>query len=126
MIWVSSIFQRVGSESLPVLAGLEGTARTLDVVRAAVGDHIDLDTRSHDARIAAAGGELQFFERIEVVVRRRGAGGGEVGDVHTVNVPRRLIAGRALRDVTGLLARLVAADVDAVHLHAGGLLQDDP
>src|ERR1700694_4036156 len=59
-------------------------------------------------------------------MRRGGAERADVGDAHAVDVPRRLIARRTLRDIARLLSRGVATNVVSIEEHAGGLLHDDP
>ena len=76
--------------------------------------------------VRAARGDLHFLEHVEVVVDRRRAGGGHVGDVDAVDRPLVVAGAGAARDVAGLLARLVAADVGAVHEDAGRALEHDP
>ena len=105
---------------------VEVAARTLEVVRATLGDHVQLHARRLNARVGAAGGDLHLFERVEVVVGRRGTGGAHVGDVHAVDVPRVVASQRALGDVVRLLAALGAAHVDAVDHHRGNRLQNRP
>src|SRR6185436_16255860 len=99
---------RVG---LIAAAGVQRARRAAEVVRAALGHDVDLHARGLNARIGAAGRDLHFLERVEVVVRRGRTGGGEVGDVDAVDVPRRLRADRAFGNVDRLLAGLVSADV---------------
>ena len=74
----------------------------------------------------AAGRDLHLLEGVEVEVGGRGAEGRHVGDDHAVHRPDGLVAAGAGADVGGLLAALVAADVDAVGEHARGGLQDGP
>ena len=76
--------------------------------------------------VGAAGRDLHLLEHVEVVVGRRRAERGHVGDRDAVHVPRVVAAARALGLVVRLLARLGAADVDAVDDDAGNGLQDDP
>ena len=101
-------------------------ARAVESVGAALGHQVDADAAGLLRDVHAAGVDRHFLERVEVVVARRRAGRGHVGDVDAVERP--LVVGRvgAARHVVGLLARHVAADVLAVHGDAGRLLEDDP
>src|SRR5947209_4766794 len=119
-------FARDGAVSLIAARGVEVTARAAEVVRAALRDHVQLHARGHDARVGPARRDLHLFERVEVEVQGRAAGGAHVGDVHAVDVPRVVRGSGAFGDVHRLLARLAAADVDAVDLHGRGGLHDRP
>ena len=90
------------------------------------GHHVEDHAAGGDRGVAAAGRHLHLLEGVEIVIGRRGAGGGHVGDHHAVDRPDGLIAAGAGAHVLRLLAALVAADVDAVGEHAGGRRQHRP
>ena len=92
----------------------------------ALGHEVQLHAGRRGADVAAAGRRMHLLERVEVVVHRRAAERAHVRDRDAVDVPRVLVGLRAARGVVALLAALVAADVDAVHLDARDGLQDDP
>ena len=60
---------------------------------------VQLGARRRVRRVGAAGGHGHLLEHVEVVVRRRRAGGAHVGDRHAVEVPRVVALLRAFRDV---------------------------
>ncbi len=101
-------------------------ARALEHVRPRAGDEVDPDAAGLHGSIRPAGGHLHFLEHVEVVVDRRGARRGHVRDVDAVDVPLVVARAGAARDVARLLARLVAADVHAVHRDRGRPLEHDP
>src|SRR5262249_31955732 len=86
---------------------------------------VDLDAGALLRRVAAARRNLDFLERVEVVIGRRGVARGDVADDRAVEVPL-LVRAAAERVERGLLAGEVAADVRAAHHHPGRLLEDDP
>ena len=104
----------------------EPTGRAVEGVGAALGHEVDPDAARGHLQVAAAGGDVDLLEGIEVVVGRRGAVGVDVGDHDAVQVPLRVAGQRALAHEPGLLAALVARDVDAVHEDAGDGLEHRP
>ena len=103
------------------VAGADGP-----LITAALGDLIDGHARRGDGDVGATDGELDFFEGAEVIVRQGGAGGRHVGEDDAVDGEGVLRACRTGAQEVGLLAGLVTADVDAVHHHAGGLVEQRP
>ena len=97
----------------------------LEIIRSALGDHVQLRAGRLNARIAAAGGDLNLFEGIEVVVGRRAADRADVGDVHSIDVECFLRIGCAAGNDDVLLTTLGAADVDAIELNARSQSHDD-
>lgn len=100
--------------------------RTPELVRAPLGDQVDLDAGAVLRDIGAAGREGHLGELIEVVVGRRSTSGAHVRDLGTVHLEVVLIRGHACSAEVRLLAGLVAADVDPVDDDARGLRQDRP
>ena len=98
----------------------------MDVVGAALGDQIQLHAWRERGDIGTAGRRLDLLKGVEVVVRTRRAQSGHVGDVDAVQIEGALVAERSLRVEKGLLAAVVAADVQAVNHHPGNALQRDP
>jgi hypothetical protein len=98
----------------------------LELIRAAAGDEVDAEAAGLHLQIVAAGVDRDLVEGIEVEIHRRGAAGGRIGDDDAVEVPHRVGGERALADERRLLARFVAADVDAIDGDAGHGLQHRP
>ena len=117
---------RNGGRGLQAVRRVHVPAGPADFVRAALGDHVQLHARRFDTRVGTAGGGLHLFERVEIEVQRRRAGGAHVGDVHTIDVPGVVASERAFGVVVRLLTAQASADVDAVDLHAGNGLHDRP
>ena len=95
-------------------------------VAALLEDHVQLHARRRVLRVGAARRHRHFLEHVEVVIGRRGAERAHVGDRHAVDRPRVVARARSLADVVGLLARLGAADVDAVDVDRRHGLHHDP
>ncbi len=111
---------------LPAVIRDEEAARPVDVVRAPLRHHVEVRAGRDEGDVVASRRDLQLLERVEVVVGRRGADRGDVGDVDAVDVERVGAHARALGGVARLLARLRAADVHAIDEDAGHRLEDDP
>src|SRR5262249_6748892 len=106
--------------------GLEIAGVRLDLVGAALGHLIDRDAGGGNRHVGARYRELHLFVGAEVEVDGRAADRVHVGDDDAVDGEGIIAAGGAVADEVGLLAALVAADVDPVLLHAGHLLQERP
>ena len=81
--------------------------------------------RRLDAWIAAAGSDLDLFERIEVIIGGRTADRADIGDVHAIDVERLLRIGGPSSDYDVLLTAFRAADVYAIELNARRQTHDD-
>ncbi len=97
-----------------------------EFVGAPLGHHVEDHAAGRHGGVAAPGRNLHLLEGVEVVVGGGGAEGRHVGDHHAVDRPDGLVAGGAGTGVGGLLAALVAADVDAVGQHSGRGREDRP
>ena len=127
-----------GQRQRRIVAGLEElvgqveAAGQVGLVAAAPADHVQGDTAGLHGHIRAAGGDVQLFEHVEVVVQGRTAQGRRVADVDAVQGPDvvgahvPVVADVALVQERGLLPGFVAADVLAVEHDARGELHDDP
>ena len=111
---------------LPLLVGDEVAAAAVELVGAALRDHVQAETAGLHGEVAAAGGDIDLLEGAEVEVSRGRAGRGHVGDHEAVERPDAVSRKRSLAGDAGLLAVLVARDVDAVNEGAGDLVHDAP
>src|SRR6266566_8969572 len=65
---------RHGSGGLQASRSVEISAGAFEIVRSTLGHHIELHTRSHNAGIGSASGDLHLLKSVEVVIRGRRAG----------------------------------------------------
>ncbi len=98
----------------------------MEGVGAALGDEVHSEAAGLHGEIAAAGGDVDLLEGVEVEVGRGRAGGGHVRDVEAVERPHLVAREGTLARDRGLLAVLVAGDVDAIDHGACNLVHDGP
>src|SRR5439155_16718460 len=70
-----------------LLVRVEEARRPAERVAAALGDEVDLHAGALLGRVAAARRDLDFVERVEVIVGRRGIARRDVADDRAVEVP---------------------------------------
>ena len=93
--------------------------RAVEQIRPALHDEVHPEAAGRLRDVLAGRRDLDFLEVVEVEVGRRRAGERHVGDDDAVERPDGVLRPRALHREVRLLAGFVAADVDAVHEHAG-------
>jgi hypothetical protein len=108
------------------VVGEEALRLAAELVGAALHDEVEADAAGALLDVVAAGGDLDFLERVVVEVARRGADRRHVGDLDAIEIPGAVRGPRALADERGLLTRLVPRDVHAIHDDAGDGAQQRP
>src|SRR6266542_660241 len=109
------------------LSGRVEVARgTVGLVGAPFCNHVQRYAGHRDRGIGPTRSHLDLLELVEVVVRRRRAERGHVGDRHAVHVERVLTRVGPHPDVGRLLSALAAGDIQPINLHSGHLLDDHP
>ena len=91
----------------------------VEQVRAALDHEVEADAPGRLRDRLAGGRHVDRVEVVVVEIGRRRSGQRHVGDRDAVHRPHRVLRARALRRDVGLLAGLVAADVDAIDEDAG-------
>jgi len=111
---------------LQVLVLVVGAPGAVHGIGAGLQHEVHLHARRRLAGVGAAGRDLHLLKHVEVVVARRRSQRAHIGDRNAVHEPRVVAGRRPFGDVVGLLARLRAADVDAIDDDAGHRLQHYP
>jgi hypothetical protein len=117
---------RQGRLGLQAAVGIQIAGIAPPLVGAALGHLVDRHARGLHRDVGARHRELDLLEGPEVEVGGRAADRVHVGEDHAVHREGVVARARAQPQEVGLLAALVAADVDAVDQHAGRLTEQRP